>query len=132
MSSLRAASAIRCTGIVLALTLAGCAAVGPDYVPPRAAAPAAWHADLQGGLNAHATDPQVLAHWWQTLNDPVLTQLITQAGAGNRDLAVAQANIRAARANRGVAAAAFYPTLDAKAAATRNHNNAQIRQCRLA
>ena len=126
MSSQRATSATRCTGIVLALTLAGCASVGPDYVPPHTATPTAWHADLQGGLNAHATDPQVLAHWWQVLNDPVLTQLITQASAGNRDLAVAQANIRAARANRGIAAAALYPTLDAKASATRTHNNAQI------
>jgi NodT family efflux transporter outer membrane factor (OMF) lipoprotein len=125
MSSQRAASARRWVVLTLALTLAGCASVGPDYVPPHAATPVAWHADLQGGLNARATDPQVLAHWWQTLNDPVLTQLITQAGAGNRDLAVAQANIRAARASRGIAAAVFYPTLDAKASASRNHNNAQ-------
>lgn len=125
MSSQRAVPAKSGAAIVLALTLAGCAAVGPDYVAPRAATPAAWHADLQGGLNARAADPQRLARWWQTLNDPVLTQLIAQAGAGNRDLAAAQANIRAARASRGIAAAAFYPTLDAKASATRNHSNAQ-------
>ncbi len=111
---------------VLALTLAGCVMVGPDYVAPHAATPASWHADLQDGLNATATDPQVLAQWWQTLHDPVLTQLITQAVAGNRDLAVARANILAARASRGVAAAAFYPSLDANASATRSHNNAQI------
>jgi NodT family efflux transporter outer membrane factor (OMF) lipoprotein len=126
MSSGCADSALRWTTLLWWLSLAGCAAVGPDYVPPRAAAPAAWHADLQGGLNAHATDPQMLAQWWKTLNDPVLTQLITQAIAGNRDLVVAQANIRAARASRGIAASALYPTLDANASATRNHSNAQI------
>ena len=98
MPSPRAASASRWTVLTLAVALAGCVAVGPEYVPPHAATPAAWHADLHGGLNARATDPQVLARWWRTLNDPVLTQLITQAGAGNRNLAVAQASIRAGRA----------------------------------
>jgi NodT family efflux transporter outer membrane factor (OMF) lipoprotein len=125
MSPSRADSAKRWSVLLWLLTLTGCAAVGPDYVPPRAAAPAAWHADLHGGLNAHPADPQVLAHWWQTLNDPLLTQLITEASAGNRDLAVARANIRAARASRGIAASAFYPTLDARMSAVNTHSNAQ-------
>ena len=104
--------------------LAGCATVGPDYVPPRTTAPAAWNAPLQGGLTV-STDSRNLAAWWTTLNDPELSKLIERAVARNRDLKKAEARIREARARRGLSRAGLYPTLDATGSVTRSRGSAE-------
>ena len=64
----------------------GCATVGPDYVPPDTPVSATWHTELKGGLSAGEMDPQTLAAWWTTLNDPELSSLIDRAVLGNLDL----------------------------------------------
>ncbi len=100
--------------VVLAiLILAGCATVGPDYVPPDTPVSATWHTELKGGLSAGEMDPQTLAAWWTTLNDPELSSLIDRAVSGNLDLKKARARVREARARRGIAKADLFPTLDA-------------------
>ncbi len=89
-------------GVVVTLFFAGCAAVGPSYQPPRPAIPGEWHEPAAG------ISPQVdpgLNSWWTLFNDPLLDALITRATAANRDLRRAEAGIRAARAQRIVAAA---------------------------
>ncbi len=98
--------------------VASCAAVGPDYHPPQVAAPAQWHAELQDGLHGGAIDPRALAEWWTKLDDPLLTQLLERAAAANLDLGQARTRVRQARARRGVAGAALFPTADATGAAT--------------
>jgi len=55
------------------------------------------------------------ADWWTTLNDPTLNALIEQAVEANRDLRLATARIREARARRAVAGAGRYPKLNAGA-----------------
>ena len=52
------------------LSLCGCSAVGPDYVKPETEVPSAWYSELQDGLTNTAIDPQTLARWWSTLEDP--------------------------------------------------------------
>ncbi len=74
--------------------LAGCAAVGPNYVPPKTGAPGVWHTELKDGLVAQKTNPETLANWWKTLNDPILSELIKRAVAGNLDLKKARARVR--------------------------------------
>jgi NodT family efflux transporter outer membrane factor (OMF) lipoprotein len=114
--------------IVLTLAvalLAGCATVGPDYVPPRTTAPPAWNTPLQGGLTVEANPPG-LAAWWKTLNDPELSKLIERAVARNRDLKKAEARVREARARRGLSKAGLYPTLDASGSASRSRGSADI------
>jgi len=106
------------------LLSAGCATVGPDYVPPRTTAPAAWNAPLQGGITV-STDPRNLAAWWTTLNDPELSGLIERAAARNLDLKKAAARIREARARRGLSKAGLYPTLDATGSVTRSRDSAE-------
>jgi NodT family efflux transporter outer membrane factor (OMF) lipoprotein len=92
--------------------------VGPDYVRPDTPVSATWHTELKGGLSGGEMDPQTLAAWWKTLNDPELSRLIDRAVLGNLDLKKALARVREARARRGIAKADLFPTLDATGSAT--------------
>ncbi|MCG6917666.1 MAG: efflux transporter outer membrane subunit [Deltaproteobacteria bacterium] len=98
---------------IIVLTVIGCAAVGPDYAPVEPKSPEKWHTDLQGGLTARPLNPETLAHWWTTLDDPELSSLEERAVKGNLDLKEAQARIVEARALRGINKAKLFPTLDA-------------------
>ncbi len=89
-------------GVVVTLFLAGCAAVGPTYQPPQPEIPGGWH-EPSASISPQA-DPQIHT-WWTLFNDPLLDALIARATAANRDLQRAEAGIRAARAQRIVAAA---------------------------
>lgn len=110
------------TGFALAALLtAGCAAVGPDYVPPDISAPEAWNRDMAGGLRASPASAETLARWWTVLNDPVLNRLMDRAAAGNPDLKEAMARVREARARRGTARAGLFPTADASASARKSY-----------
>jgi multidrug efflux system outer membrane protein len=106
------------------MILAGCATVGPDYVPPLTTASSTWNTPLQGGLTVEA-NPQSLTAWWTTLNDPELSGLIERAVVRNRDLKKAEARIREARARRGLSRAGLYPTLDATGSVTRSRGSAE-------
>ncbi|MGM0739392.1 MAG: TolC family protein, partial [Bacteroidota bacterium] len=101
----------------------GCAAVGPDYVKPETATPEKWHTELRDGLRSQPMDPETLAKWWQTLNDPVLTGLIEQAVTGNLDVRVAEARLREARAKRGISGADRFPTINATGSATETRSS---------
>jgi len=107
----------RCPGTILlaaimVLVFIGCAAVGPDYVPVEPEAQEKWHTELQGGLTGDQLNPEILAHWWSTLNDPQLSSLEERAVKGNLELIEARARIREARALRGISKANLFPTVD--------------------
>ncbi|HUJ10326.1 MAG TPA: efflux transporter outer membrane subunit [Verrucomicrobiae bacterium] len=88
---------------------AGCA-VGPNYRPPKTAAPANWsEAQLGGATNA----PVQVVAWWKTFKDPELTSLIERAVKANYDLRIAEAQLLQARALRAGAAWNLGPTIDA-------------------
>jgi NodT family efflux transporter outer membrane factor (OMF) lipoprotein len=82
-----------------------------------------WHTQLKGGPTAEEGDPQKLAAWWTTLNDPELSSLMERAVAGNPDLKKARARIREARARRGLAKTELFPTLDGAGSATWKHSS---------
>ena len=111
------------SGLLIMLVLSGCATVGPDYVRPDTSLPTTWHSELKGGLIADEMNPQTLAAWWSTLNDPELSSLIDRAVAGNLDVKQARARVREARARRGIAKAGLLPTFDATGAITRNYSS---------
>jgi NodT family efflux transporter outer membrane factor (OMF) lipoprotein len=92
--------------VLLLSALAGCM-VGPDYQPPQPAVPATWSAPA--APTAQSVD---LANWWKTFNDPTLSSLIDRAIASNLDLKQAQSRLRQARAQRGLAFATLFPTVD--------------------
>jgi NodT family efflux transporter outer membrane factor (OMF) lipoprotein len=101
---------------VAATFTAGCA-IGPDYHSPTAAyAPAHWSEALAGGEQAAPAD---LASWWNTFNDPELDSLINRAVHSNLDLRIAQARVREARAQYGIAVSALAPSADASGSDTR-------------
>jgi len=109
---------MRMTLILLALPLAGCATVGPDYKPPAAAeleVPAAYHGEASA-----AQSPEMLARWWQRLGDPVLDRLIDQAIADNLDLAASTARLKVAREALVQARAGRVPTIGASGGAGQN------------
>ncbi|MBW1925959.1 MAG: efflux transporter outer membrane subunit [Deltaproteobacteria bacterium] len=108
---------------LLLLLLAGCATVGPDYVPPEISAPAHWTAELEGGQTVKYVDIQALADWWTALNDPILSSLIERAVAGNLDLKKARARVREARARRGISQADLFPAIDTGISANRNRSS---------
>nr|HDM99857.1 efflux transporter outer membrane subunit [Deltaproteobacteria bacterium] len=98
---------------VATLACAGCAAVGPDYVPPETAVPEAWHTHLPPGLFAEEGCKETLTRWWSTLSDPVLEDLIETAVMENLDVKEARARVREARARRGISKADLFPAVDA-------------------
>ncbi len=105
------------------LLLGGCVAVGPDYVPPETAVPGAWASQLCSGLRAGEMDPAEVARWWTKLGDPVLSNLVDRAVAGNLDLKEARARVREARARRGITRADRFPTMNTSASGSSKHTS---------
>jgi NodT family efflux transporter outer membrane factor (OMF) lipoprotein len=94
----------------VALLLAGCLRVGPDYIPPPLETPDRWHRDLTRGLQSGDAD---LKTWWTLLGDPELIRLIERSAEGNLDLRAAVARVQEARAARGFATGQRFPDVDA-------------------
>lgn len=87
-------------GLLLALALAGCRTVGPDYHYPQgtsATAPGATGAFDASHDDAFAQEPPP-DHWWTLYDDPKLDALVTEGLAANADLRAAEANLRRADA----------------------------------
>jgi len=105
------------------LILTGCATVGPDYARPETELSEDWSTSLKGGLTSEEMEPQTLAAWWTTLNDPELSDLINRAVSDNLDLKKALARVREARARRGGTEADLFPTLEAAASANWSHRS---------
>ena len=57
--------------------------------------------------------PELVASWWNAFGDETLTNLITSALRNNRDMAVARAKVKEARAMLGGSKARLYPWIDA-------------------
>ena len=100
--------------IVFALFMMnGCSSVGPDYSPPQMTLPEQWHSET---ANPEKPDPQVLAKWWEALEDPLLTRLIQQAVEHNPDIQQALSRVREARYQRIKTRSSLFPSLDATGA----------------
>ena len=89
-------------GSLLAISLVvldGCEAIpsaGPNYKTPKTEVPPAFANGSQDNLSTNET----AVTWGRSFNDAELNQLVDRAIAGNKDLQVASANIRQARALR--------------------------------
>ncbi len=115
MANLRIAAAL-----ILALPLAACA-LGPDFVAPESGLPGGAFVDATSGASSKDAAPSsptpqpVDPQWWKAFRDPVLSDLEQRVAAANLDVKTATLRIAESRFQRGVAAAAEAPTLDASA-----------------
>ncbi len=101
------ATALRTAAAALAAVAAlnGCA-VGPNYHLPDTAVDEHFaNAGEPGFAEEGGVD-----RYWTTFTDPLLDSLVDEAIAHNKDLAVATANLRAARAARRLAGFDRFPT----------------------
>jgi NodT family efflux transporter outer membrane factor (OMF) lipoprotein len=97
-------------GLALCLGLATGCSVGPNYHPPKLAAPPTWSAPLAGG----ETNGQVAAlTWWKDFNDPRLNSIVDRVVRSNLDLTLASARVREARAQYRIVAARLGPSVGA-------------------
>lgn len=101
--------------LFLALALAGCASTAglEPAAAPRGPDTLAASRSLAGAPHSPAAFPD--QDWWRTFGDPQLDALIAEALRGTPSLATADARLRQARAQAGLAAAARKPTVGASA-----------------
>lgn len=107
----RAGTVAAVLAAVLAALLAGCASYRQPSDAPPVPVPTQW------ASGAPAGEPAELAAWWQRFGDAELTALVGEALRLNTSVAAAQARLRAARAQRDLAASALQPTVSAGAGA---------------
>jgi outer membrane protein, multidrug efflux system len=100
------------TTSLLALALSACAA-GPDYRAPDTPA-----ARVLGAQQQDYDRSRFEVLWWQQFDDPALDQLVQQSLRENRELRVAFARLRAARAIRDDVANDRLPTVTGRASNT--------------
>jgi NodT family efflux transporter outer membrane factor (OMF) lipoprotein len=106
------------------LLVAGCS-VGPDYVRPPTAAPAAYKENA-GWKVAQPRDELPRGRWWEIYNDPPLNALEEQVDISNQNLAQAEANFRQALALIRVARAGYFPTVTGGPSWTRYRNSENL------
>jgi NodT family efflux transporter outer membrane factor (OMF) lipoprotein len=96
-----------------ALSLLTACRVGPHYhAPVLPNGSTAQLVSLDDQLESTAMPPDA---WWQLYNDSRLSELIVEALSANRDLAVAEANLSAAKAVLSGAHALRYPSTEISA-----------------
>jgi NodT family efflux transporter outer membrane factor (OMF) lipoprotein len=118
------------TGLVL---VAGC--VGPAYVKPKVDTPTAFKessaaayagADAGAWQPAQPQDAALKGKWWEVFGEPELNALEDQLNINNQNIAQFFQNFMAARAQVGIARAAYFPTLTAAPSATRTHTSGAL------
>ncbi len=107
--SLRLALPLLLCSLAVALTLAACAPVGPDYQPPQPSLPQHWENTAQ---HLSSDDAAALRQWWHLFGDARLDALINQAMAANNNAAMALSRIQEARAQSRIAGAERLPAVD--------------------
>ncbi|MFI4936548.1 MAG: efflux transporter outer membrane subunit [Caulobacterales bacterium] len=104
-----------------AALLAGCT-VGPRYATPTPDTPGAWRATdaVPPGATLSVVSAATIQDdaWWASFHDTELTSLVGRALGANLDARQAVLRIDEARAQRRIAAAGAWPTLDATASYT--------------
>jgi len=101
---------------VAGAALVSACAVGPNYHRPQTPVAAQFGNAGEPGLG----QGDAVEHYWTAFADPTLDSLIDDALAHNKGLAVAVANLQAARAARRLAGFDQFPTITAAGGYTHN------------
>jgi multidrug efflux system outer membrane protein len=102
--------------VLLALLATGCASMAPRYSRPDPMVPTSWPVGDPYLRQSEAELPALT--YRQIFQDPRLQALIDQALVNNRDLAIAAANIAAAREQVRIQRAQQFPQVDTQAGVT--------------
>jgi len=115
------ALARRAMALALVAALAGCA-VGPEYVQPETATPAAWKSApaAEGWLPAAPADALDRGEWWKLFGDATLDDLASRVQVSNQNIAAAVANYSQAQALVRGQRAALFPSVTVDASARRS------------
>jgi len=98
----------------LALSLAGCVMVGPDYTRPPEPTGEHW---MDSGDAAMSHEHADYSAWWRLFSDETLNSLVETAYRQNPSLQAAGARVLEAEARRGIAIGTLYPQLQEAAGA---------------
>jgi NodT family efflux transporter outer membrane factor (OMF) lipoprotein len=104
--------------VIAMLQLCGCT-VGPAYRRPTAQVPPAYK-ELGNWKEAQPNDQNLGGNWWEIFQDPQLNALELQVNVSNQNLKAAEAQYTQARAAVRYNRAAYFPTIDGGANASRN------------
>ncbi len=98
------------------LAAAGCT-VGPNFKTPNANGPESWFVGRPAPVpvRSEPVAAPVDPNWWSLFHDPQLTALEDRVAAENLDVRLATIRLAELRAQRGVVAAAQFPTLGGNA-----------------
>jgi len=113
--------------LATAFLLAGCA-VGPDYHAPAPAAlhvPAGYAPPVTKAASGDIPAQPDLSAWWRQFDDPLLTDLIARATAGNLRIAQSLARLAQARESLVQARGDLLPSLSGSAGASRNYTHSK-------
>jgi outer membrane protein TolC len=109
----------------LALPLAACAPVGPDYLRP-AAIVTAQYKEIKGWKLATPRDDLAKGEWWRLFADGELNRLEEQVSVSNQTIKADEANYRTALALIAEARAGLYPTVNFDPTLTRVKSGTQL------
>ena len=108
---------IRLITFLYFIIVGGCS-VGPDYKKPSNAFPNTFK-EIKGWKQANPGDIELSDKWWEIFKDPRLNALEQQINIGNQSIAQAEAQFRQSQSMVQTATAAYFPTANASASASR-------------
>ncbi|MGL4854152.1 MAG: TolC family protein, partial [Lentisphaeria bacterium] len=110
--------------ITLCTLVAGCTAVGPDYKGVDNSCISAQYQEMhQGRMTQNAIEMKT---WWRLFKDPLLTELVEEAGKCNYEIKIAMTNILQSRALLEIAIGDRLPAVDALSSVTREGTRASV------
>jgi NodT family efflux transporter outer membrane factor (OMF) lipoprotein len=114
-----------------AASLLGACSIGPSYVRPTAAVPAAYkegatQAHIPGWTIAQPNDGLLRGPWWHLFGDPQLNTLEDRVNVSNQSIQKAVALLRQARAMVAYAHAGYSPIVGANVNASRTHYSKEV------
>jgi NodT family efflux transporter outer membrane factor (OMF) lipoprotein len=104
--------------VATALQVCGCT-VGPKYNRPSAEVPPAYK-EVKNWKQAQPNDQNLGGNWWEIFQDPQLNALEAQVNVSNQNLRAAEAQYTQSRAVLRYNRAAYFPSINGGASATRN------------
>jgi NodT family efflux transporter outer membrane factor (OMF) lipoprotein len=117
--ALRLLAAVRATPLLIAVAVAGCAPVGPNFERPAAVVSPQFK-EIKGWKIATPRESEPKGAWWSVFHDPELDRLMRVVVVSNQTVKADEANYREALALINEVRAGLFPTVNGTGSATRS------------